>query len=314
MEIAGCGNFTVKSVTSWLNVGGRRLDCADSYDTQTSVGIAMGMSPVPRKDIFVLQKTGNWNPMGYQDSIYQFNNLLQQMNVSYVDLLLNHWPTSPASPATDPLCDPEKKSTYDAKGCRLSTWRAYVEFYKNGTALSIGVANYNITHLQEIMDAGMILPSVNQVPYHLYNAASNADLLAFCKANKIVLLSYSPLGIPDWHAFPTPALPSSKTLTDPVLLSITAAHAPASAAQVTLSWLWANGIPCNPRTMNVQHMTDNLNAISSVVLTAAEIQQLSNRPIDFCTIDNSFYECVPSNGFLPKANPWFVARAKAAAE
>lgn len=43
--------------------------------------------------------------------------------LTYVDLLLNHWPTSPASPTIDPLCDP-KKATYDAKGCRLSTWRA----------------------------------------------------------------------------------------------------------------------------------------------------------------------------------------------
>lgn len=230
------------------------------------------------------------------------------MNVTYVDIVLNHWPTSPASPTVDPLCDPEKKATYDEKGCRLSTWKAYVEFFKNGTALSIGVANYNITHLQEIIDAGMPLPSVNQVPFHIYNAAANVELLAFCKAHQIVLLSYSPLGIPDWHAFPTPALPATTTLKDPVLMAITAAHSPATAAQVTLSWLWAQGIPCNPRTMNATHMTDNLNAISSVTLTAAEIQQLSNRPIDYCTADNSFYECVPSNGFMPQANPWAMAK------
>ena len=97
----------------------------------------------------------------------------------------------------DPLCDPEKRATYDAKGCRLSTWRAYVEIFNNGTAKSIGVANYNTSHLQEIIDAGMPLPSVNQVPYHLYNAAAQAELLAFCTAHKIVVLSYSPLGIPD---------------------------------------------------------------------------------------------------------------------
>ncbi len=67
MEIAGCGNYTIAAVSSWLQLGGRRLDAADSYDTQFSVGQAMARSAVPRSEIFVLQKTGNWNPMGYND-------------------------------------------------------------------------------------------------------------------------------------------------------------------------------------------------------------------------------------------------------
>ncbi len=64
LELIGCGNHTIEAVTKWLNVGGRRLDAADSYDTQTSVGIAMARSSVPRSEMFVLQKTGSWNPMG----------------------------------------------------------------------------------------------------------------------------------------------------------------------------------------------------------------------------------------------------------
>jgi diketogulonate reductase-like aldo/keto reductase len=228
------------------------------------------------------------------------------MNTPYVDLLLNHWPTSPASPTIDPLCDPEKKATYDAKGCRLSTWRAYVEIWKSGKSLSIGVANYNQTHLEEIISAGMPLPSVNQIPFHLYNAASQLELLAFCKAHNIVVLSYSPLGIPDWHSMPA-SLPASTPLRDPVLLSITAAHAPATAAQVTLAWLWSLGVPSNPRSMNATHMADNLAAIGSVTLTQAEIAALSSRPLDSCDIDPSFYECVPVAGFAQPPKPTFRA-------
>ena len=122
----------------------------------------MAESGVARSEIFLLQKTGSWNAMGFQDTLTQMDFLLQQMNVSYTDLVLNHWPTSPASPTVDPLCDP-KKPTYDEKGCRLSTWRAYVEIWKAGKSLAIGVANYNTSHLQEIIDAGMPLPAVNQV-------------------------------------------------------------------------------------------------------------------------------------------------------
>ena len=64
MEIVGCGNYTVEAVKTWLALGGRRLDAADSYDTQYSVGVAMAQSGVAREDIFLLQKLGSWNPMG----------------------------------------------------------------------------------------------------------------------------------------------------------------------------------------------------------------------------------------------------------
>jgi diketogulonate reductase-like aldo/keto reductase len=64
---------------------------------QVSVGIAMAESGLPRENIFLLQKTGNWNTMGYNDTLLQMELILEQMNLTYVDLLLNHWPTSPAS-------------------------------------------------------------------------------------------------------------------------------------------------------------------------------------------------------------------------
>ncbi len=59
MELVGCGPHTITAVKDWLSAGGLRLDAADSYDTQFSVGVAMAQSGVPRESIFVLQKTGN---------------------------------------------------------------------------------------------------------------------------------------------------------------------------------------------------------------------------------------------------------------
>ena len=248
--------------------------------------------------------------MGYTDTISQFDVLLSQMGVAYTDLVLNHWPTSPASPTVDPLCDPKRNATYDEKGCRLSTWRALVDIWRSGKSRAIGVANYEVSHLQEIADAGMPLPAVNQVPYHLYNAAHQQPLKAFCEKNGIVLLSYSPMGIPDWHAFPTPALPSNSTLTDPVLLSVAAAHAPFTPGQVVLAWLFQQGMPSNPRSMSAAHMRDNLAVFGSgLVLSDAEMAALSSRPLDYCSADNDFYECVPAGGFAPGPAPWAAHRA-----
>ena len=91
-------------------------------------------------------------------------------------------------------------------------------------------------------------------------------------------------------------------------MSITAAHAPASAAQVTIAWLWSLGVPSNPRSMNATHMLENLNAFDAVQLTQDEMNQLSNRPVDYCSIDNSFYECVPTGGYQPDNHPWLNVR------
>lgn len=92
-----------------------------------------------------------------------------------------------------------KASTYDAKACRLNTWKALLAIQKSGKAKAVGVSNFNTEHLQEIVDSGLTLPAVNQCPYnpHLYTAQT--ELLAMCNKHAIVFNSYSPLGIPDLH-------------------------------------------------------------------------------------------------------------------
>ena len=169
---AGCGAWTQQAVSTWLSRGGRRIDAANSYQDQKDVGIGMAASGVPRSEIFLLSKVGPSNPLGYNDSLAQFETILSDMNTTYVDALLIHWPWQSASqgnvshntsvPSSDPACIPAT-ATYDEKGCRLSTWRALVSIFNSGRARSIGVSNYNVSHMQEIIDAGMMLPSINQV-------------------------------------------------------------------------------------------------------------------------------------------------------
>ena len=72
-----------------------------------------------------------------------------------------------------------------------------------GKARAVGVANYDSAQLQEMADAGMPLPAVNQIPVHLYRSSTQKDTIAYCNAHNITVNAYSPLGIPDWHAFPT---------------------------------------------------------------------------------------------------------------
>lgn len=299
----GCGAHTTAATKAWLQMGGVRLDNANSYYNEDSFAQGIIDSGVDRSQIFITSKVGPSNPLGYNDTLSQMKALLLSYKVSYVDLLLIHWPTyapselSPVEPV-DPACNTLKK-TYNEVQCRLNTWKAMVEIFQAGGAKAIGVSNYNTSHLQEIIDAGMPLPSVNQCPFHVHRSSSQMDLVHFCQSHDIAFNAYSPLGVPDLaadvapsqsfllHKFPAPM--TASILDEPILKSIAAAHQ-RSPAQIIINWLWAQNIPTNPRSMNPSHMTENLNSFD-FTLTPAEMQALSNMPQDYCSIDN-WYECV----------------------
>jgi 2,5-diketo-D-gluconate reductase A len=188
----------------------------------------MADSGVPRANIFLLTKTGSGKALGYNDSMAQFNALLAAGGYTYVDAVLVHWPTASA-PSVEPSCA-TGAPTYDAKACRLATWRAYVDIFNSGRALSIGVSNYNSTHLQEIKDAGMPLPALNQIPYNLYRSSSWEQTVAWCRDNGVVVNAYSPFGVPDVQRYPAAGGMSPLLLEDPVLTSIAAAHGRTPAA------------------------------------------------------------------------------------
>jgi diketogulonate reductase-like aldo/keto reductase len=112
--------------------------------------------------------------------------------VSYVDALLVHWPTpsqsqgnvsNPDTVSTDRACN-QSAVEYNEKTCRLDTWRAMVEIFNAGGARAIGVSNYNVTHFQEIVDAGLPLPALTQSPFHLYHSTAQAELIAFCRVRR----------------------------------------------------------------------------------------------------------------------------------
>jgi len=285
-ESSGCGEFVEKAIGDWLKAGGRRLDSADSYHNEKSVGKAVKASGVPRSDLFILSKVGPSQPLGYNETLNQFAAIKKNLQTDYVDLLLIHWPKSTAK-TTDPACD-HHSSSYNAKECRLSTWRAMISIFKSGGAKAIGVSNYDNSHIQEIMDAKMLLPSVNQCHFHPYAGSVQMDKVKFCQANDIVYLGYSPLGIPDWHKFPSPNMSSTPTK-DPTILSIASAHGK-SAAQVIMAWEWSLGIPVNPRSQNATHMAENLD-IYDIKITADESAKLMALHQDTCEEDPHFYQC-----------------------
>jgi len=220
------------------------------------------------------------------------------MQVDYVDALLIHWPLPTPSAgnvdhqkfeSSDPFCQ-LGSPTYSPKDCRISTWKGMLKILESGGARSVGVSNYKVSHLQEIIDAGLALPAINQCPFHIYRSSSQQPLIDFCRKHGIVFMGYSPLGIPDWWSFPPPL--AAKQLQDPVVLQI-AADVHRSPAEVLLNWQYQLGIPVQPRTQNMEHMHENLH-VFDFHLTQSQLDALFSRPQDFCSIDKRMYQCVPT--------------------
>eukprot|EP00038_Savillea_parva_P014522 m.11199 g.11199 ORF g.11199 m.11199 type:complete len:323 (-) comp2828_c0_seq2:186-1154(-) len=228
-------------------------------------------------------------PMGEKETTYQVEESLKQYNTDYIDLVLIHWPTSTGN-SSDPQCQ-KNSGSYDAKACRLTTWKALLSLWKAKKIRAVGVSNFNMSHLQEIIDAGLELPAVNQCPFnsHLYSAQK--ELVKFCKVHNILFNSYSPLGIPDWHKYPSTISSTGILIEEPAIKAIGAAHK-LSAAQTLLAWQWAQGIVFNPRSYNTTHMEENLSpSVFSTQLSASDLATLNGFKPDACTSSNKWYEC-----------------------
>ena len=178
--------------------------------------------------------------------------------------------------------------TSQLAGLQVQVQPALVQIWQTGGARAIGVSNYNVTHLQEIVDAGLPLPALTQSPFHLYRSATQMDVLNWCNRNGVTFLGYSPFGVPDFKAYPPPLV--ANQLQHPLVLAIAAQHSGATPAQVIIAWQWALGIPVNPRSQNAQHMADNL-AAYSIALNQSEVNALSAIEQDFCSFDGKWYEC-----------------------
>ena len=247
-----------KAIGEWLSMGGRRVDGSQGYGDQVGVGKAIKASGLKREEIFMTSKLPLAN---YDSTMAQMNSVLSDLQMDYVDLLLIHWPGPGAG------CSMTNSSWRE---CRQSCWKALEQLFNTGKARAIGVSNFEVNHLQDILDMKGLVPAVNQVEYHPF--WHEDDLVAFCQKRKITFNSYAPLGTPDWG--PKVHHWSRTVLNDPTIMKIAQAHQ-RTAAQVVQRWQWQQGIVVNPRTWNTTHMKENLNFFD-FQLTADEMKEISS--------------------------------------
>ena len=211
------------AVEQALAAGYRLIDTAKVYRNEIGVGKALATTNVPREDLFVTTKL--WNAdQGYENTLKAFDESLEKLELDYVDLYLIHWPT----PKFDQYVD---------------SYKAMETIYKEGRAKAIGVCNFDIEHLQRILNECEVVPAVNQVECHPY--LQQKELKEFCKEHGITLEAYSPL------------MNGTKVLDDPVIQEIANQHGK-TPAQVILRWHLQSDVVAIPKTVTPSRMDENL--------------------------------------------------------
>ncbi len=163
------GDETLRAVYSALEVGYRHIDTASVYGNEADVGAAVAASGLAREDLFITTKLWNQDH-GLKSTLRACRESLERLDLEYVDLYLIHWPVPDA---------------------RQESYQALELLYEEGLCRAIGVSNYTIAHLEELLAGASTVPAVNQVEYHPY--LHQRDLKDFCALQQIALEAYSPL-------------------------------------------------------------------------------------------------------------------------
>ena len=181
----GYGTYLEKGVDCYngvleaLKAGYRHIDTAAFYGNEEEVGKAIRDSNVPREEIFVTTKVWNTD-RGYEKAKKSLEKSLERLDLDYVDLLLIHWPAN------------ERQFPGKSNEINLDTWKAFIELYKEGKAKSIGVSNFYLHHLKNLINNSEITPMVDQIELH--PGYMHEELLEFLKSHQIICEAWSPLG------------------------------------------------------------------------------------------------------------------------
>jgi diketogulonate reductase-like aldo/keto reductase len=216
------GKNCTRAVEFALTHGYDLIDTAQVYDNERQVGKGWVASGRRRDEVFLTTKIDNSN-QGYESSRKSFEKSLQDLQTDYVDLLLIHWPDV---------------HNFDRT---VETWRALVKLQEEGLCRSIGVSNFTISLIKDLMARIEVVPAVNQVEFHTF--LYQKELLAFCRENQILIEAYSPIA-------------RAKFFDHPVIRRIAQKHGK-TEAQVMLAWCVNHGLVVIPKSVNEERILEN---------------------------------------------------------
>lgn len=229
MPILGFGVYQItdpkeceRCVYDAIMAGYRLIDTAAAYLNEEAVGRAIKRSGVPREELFITTKL--WiQDAGYESTKKAFEKSLKRLQLDYLDLYLIHQPF----------------------GDVYGSWRAMEELYREGKVRAIGVSNFPMDRLVDLIIHNEVVPAVNQIETH-----------PFCQQiESAKLMKEYNVQIEAWAPF---AEGRNNIFQNEVLLSIAQKYNK-SVAQVILRWLTQRGIVAIPKSVHKERIIENIN-------------------------------------------------------
>jgi len=226
MPYLGLGTFKLQegeeayNAVKWaIEAGYRHIDTAAVYGNEVSVGRAIKDSGLPRNEIFVTTKL--WNEdMRQGNQLKAIDESLNRLGLDFVDLYLIHWPVV---------------------GKYVESWKHLEGIYKSGKARAIGVSNFNIHHIEDILAVSDLVPTVNQC--ECSPELAQVELADYCKGKGIQFEPWSPMG-------------QGNTLKSPVIVGVAAKYGK-TPAQIILRWGLQRGFPNIPKSSSKARIKEN---------------------------------------------------------
>ncbi|CAI2376458.1 unnamed protein product [Moneuplotes crassus] len=243
---------------SIVKVGYRHIDAAQALGNEQLIGEGVNQAVedgVKREDIHVSSKMYR---AYYEDPVKACQKTLKALKLDYLDLFMVHWP----------MPDFEKDKKTFKRTPMYQVWQGMEECVRLGLTKSIGVSNFGVQMMIDMLTYADIPPACNQVEVHPYY--QQQDLVKFCDKYDITVIAYSPLSCP---ARPVGGK-CSNALKDPLLEEIAATHGK-TVAQIALAWNLQLGNVVIPKTNNLNRAQENLEACS-ITLSAQEMRKISS--------------------------------------
>ena len=291
MPIVGLGTWksapgeVYAAVREAIRIGYRHIDCAMIYGNEVEIGNAIrdaiGEGQVVREQLWITSKL--WcTAHGRENVVPALKKTLKDLGLAYLDLYLIHWPMA-LKPGTGPL-----RSSADllsaAEAPIQATWAGMEEAVHAGLARHIGVSNFSVKKLRDLIAHCKIRPEVDQVELH--PLLQQPDLVAFCAAQGMHMTAWAPLGSPDRPA--SVKAPGAPVLLDnPVIKSI-AQRCGCTPAQVLIAWHVQRGISTIPKSVTPSRLRENL-AAAEIRLPAADMERIAGLNQNYRYIDGSFW-------------------------
>lgn len=222
---------TAQAVRDALKLGYRHIDTAQAYGNEAEVGEGIRTSGIPREEIFVTTKVAAEHKT-YDAAAKSIDESLAKMGLDYIDLMIIHSP--------QPWAEWRDSDKNFDEG-NLEAWRALEDAQKAGKIKSIGVSNFLISDLQNILDNGSVTPAVNQILTHVGNTP--LALIDFCKEHNILVEAYSPIA-------------HGEALKNKDIVAMADKYK-VSVAQLCIKYVIQLGLVALPKTANPEHMKSN---------------------------------------------------------